>query len=203
MFLPNRMHFLFGAKKETLFSASHFSVNDRTCLGFEHAIERADELYHLLQGLKNCSCIDKISPKSAINILDLCNSLLSIRSEIYPHSPLYPQPTTTRPCLTNMAPNTNYGTVSDDTRQANGSADGHDEERAALLGKPEGSSLRKRLVDHMTVNVSNKWADIALLGSYIITGLLDSCSVFIWGSFLSMQTGMLSSRFLNPILISV
>lgn len=42
----------------------------------------------------------------------------------------------------------------------------------------------------MTNNVSNAWGDLALLFCYIITGLLDSCSVFIWGSFLSMQTGV-------------
>jgi hypothetical protein len=28
-----------------------------------------------------------------------------------------------------------------------------------------------------------------LLFGYIITGLLDSSAVFIWGSFVSMQTG--------------
>jgi uncharacterized membrane protein YoaK (UPF0700 family) len=41
----------------------------------------------------------------------------------------------------------------------------------------------------MTVNVTKSWGDIALLGCYIITGLLDSSSVMAWGSFVSMQTG--------------
>ena len=90
-----------------------------------------------------------------------------------------------------MAGSANYGTVSAETPAQNGSVNAGDEESTALLGgKPTGKgSLTKRFRKHMTVNVSNAWGDIALLGCYIITGLLDSCSVFIWGSFLSMQTG--------------
>ena len=89
-----------------------------------------------------------------------------------------------------MAPSNNYGTVSQNSGTPNGTADVGDEETAALLGgKPEASNYGKRFRKHMTVNVSKAWGDIALLGCYIITGLLDSCSVFIWGSFLSMQTG--------------
>lgn len=49
----------------------------------------------------------------------------------------------------------------------------------------------------MTANVSTAWGDLALLSSYIITGLVDSCAVFIWGSFLSMQTGMVATAHLN------
>jgi hypothetical protein len=69
-----------------------------------------------------------------------------------------------------------------------------DAEGAALLRKPSNQQdakapLRARLHAHFTANVSKSWADIALLGCYIITGLLDSSSVFIWGSFVSMQTG--------------
>ncbi len=86
-----------------------------------------------------------------------------------------------------MAPS--YGTVSNEATTLNGSANTADEERAPLLGKQEDSSIGKRFREHMTCNVSTAWGDIALLGSYIITGLLDSCSLFIWGSFLSMQTG--------------
>ena len=87
-----------------------------------------------------------------------------------------------------MAPS--YGTVSGDSPTQNGSTNVADEERAPLLGKHEDGGIGKRFREHMTANVSTAWGDIALLGSYIITGLLDSCSVFIWGSFLSMQTGM-------------
>ena len=86
-----------------------------------------------------------------------------------------------------MAPS--YGTVSQDTRTQNGSAGVADEERAPLLGKPNEGSIGQRFRTHMTANVSTGWGDIILLGSYVITGLLDSCAVFIWGSFLSMQTG--------------
>jgi len=93
-----------------------------------------------------------------------------------------------------MAANSNYGTVSHDARNQNGSADAADQERAPLLanGKAEngGPGVGKRLQKHMTRNVSKKWADLALLACYPITGLLDSSSVFIWGSFLSMQTGL-------------
>jgi hypothetical protein len=41
----------------------------------------------------------------------------------------------------------------------------------------------------MAADVSKNWADLVLLFCYIITGLLDSSAVFIWGSFVSMQTG--------------
>lgn len=41
----------------------------------------------------------------------------------------------------------------------------------------------------MAADVSKSWADLVLLFCYIITGLLDSSAVFIWGSFVSMQTG--------------
>lgn len=87
-----------------------------------------------------------------------------------------------------MAPN--YGTTQE-TQRPNGSADVSDAERAPLLGKPEDASIGQRFQKHMTENVSNAWGDIVLLGSYIITGLLDGCSVYRWGSFLSMQTGIL------------
>lgn len=41
----------------------------------------------------------------------------------------------------------------------------------------------------MTDNIDRRWADLLLLLSYVITGLLDSSAVYIWGSFVSMQTG--------------
>ena len=90
-----------------------------------------------------------------------------------------------------MAPS--YGTVSQSTHRQNGSADVANEESGLLSGKQNEASIGERFHKHMTENVSNAWGDIALLGSYIITGLLDSCSVFIWGSFLSMQTGTSSA----------
>lgn len=41
----------------------------------------------------------------------------------------------------------------------------------------------------MKQDIDRSWADLILLLSYVITGLLDSSAVFIWGSFVSMQTG--------------
>ncbi|KAF2180312.1 hypothetical protein K469DRAFT_593002 [Zopfia rhizophila CBS 207.26] len=67
-----------------------------------------------------------------------------------------------------------------------------DEETPLLgpVGKPSvGSRIWRRLRKHMSADVSKNWADTVLLFCYIITGLLDSSAIFIWGSFVSMQTG--------------
>jgi hypothetical protein len=92
-----------------------------------------------------------------------------------------------------MAPSTNYGTLNGDSHAENGLLSGADGERAALLGKPEGGdSVIRKAHKHMTADISKTWGDLMLLGCYVITGLLDSSSVQVWGSFVSMQTGMLS-----------
>ncbi|KAL9616695.1 MAG: hypothetical protein Q9160_008448 [Pyrenula sp. 1 TL-2023] len=62
-------------------------------------------------------------------------------------------------------------------------------ETDALLPKSSEASVSQRIRDHMTRDVRKHRADLVLLLSYIITGLLDSSAVFIWGSFVSMQTG--------------
>ncbi|KAL1602478.1 hypothetical protein SLS60_005894 [Paraconiothyrium brasiliense] len=49
--------------------------------------------------------------------------------------------------------------------------------------------LGTKLKKHFGANVNKNWADLVLLFCYVITGLLDSSAVFIWGSFVSMQTG--------------
>ena len=91
-----------------------------------------------------------------------------------------------------MASANGYGTLPGESRSQNGLVDSTDQERAALLGKSNGSSgIATRLQRHMTVNVNKSWGDLTLLGCYIITGLLDSASVQVWGSFVSMQTGTL------------
>lgn len=59
----------------------------------------------------------------------------------------------------------------------------------AQLAKDESGSVREKLSRHFAADVSKNWADLVLLFCYIITGLLDSSAVFIWGSFVSMQTG--------------
>lgn len=47
----------------------------------------------------------------------------------------------------------------------------------------------RKLSRYFHDEVDTKHGDLLLLACYIITGLLDSSAVFIWGSFVSMQTG--------------
>lgn len=63
------------------------------------------------------------------------------------------------------------------------------DEETPLLGRVAKKSESTRLRRHLSQDVSRNWADAVLLFGYIITGLLDSSAVFIWGSFVSMQTG--------------
>jgi len=83
-----------------------------------------------------------------------------------------------------------YGTLSESDRAENGLLNGVDGERAALLAKSgNDDSFLKRSQRHMTADVHKAYGDLVLLFCYIITGLLDSSSVQVWGSFVSMQTG--------------
>jgi len=85
-----------------------------------------------------------------------------------------------------MSQSANYGTADEAEIQ-----NGHrhpPSETVPLLGKNP-QSYRQQLSSHLTKNVSKSWADLILLTCYIITGLLDSSAVFIWKSFVSMQTG--------------
>ncbi|KAK6220961.1 hypothetical protein QIS74_04953 [Colletotrichum tabaci] len=83
----------------------------------------------------------------------------------------------------------NYGAVTTSAPVVNGDSRASADEEQPLLGaaggKPASKSLRKKL----TTDVTRDWADLVLLTCYIITGLLDSSSISIWGSFVSMQTG--------------
>lgn len=45
------------------------------------------------------------------------------------------------------------------------------------------------LAQYLREEIDTHHGDLLLLACYIITGLLDSSAVFIWGSFVSMQTG--------------
>ncbi|GAB7361302.1 hypothetical protein MBLNU230_g1359t2 [Neophaeotheca triangularis] len=85
----------------------------------------------------------------------------------------------------------NYGTVNSAEGRNGHPNNSSNAERAALIGnKSEDSPGFVTLCSkHLGCNVSKTWGDIALLFCYIITGLLDSSSIFIWGSFVSMQTG--------------
>ncbi|KAJ5223098.1 uncharacterized protein N7469_009338 [Penicillium citrinum] len=48
---------------------------------------------------------------------------------------------------------------------------------------------RRSFTQYFTQSLDPRYGDLLLLFCYIITGLLDSSAVFIWGSFVSMQTG--------------
>lgn len=80
-----------------------------------------------------------------------------------------------------------YGTLGRDSSHV--SARALDTENDPLLGKRDPSPSLTRFRQHMTDNIDRRWADLLLLLSYVITGLLDSSAVYIWGSFVSMQTG--------------
>ncbi|KAJ5217952.1 uncharacterized protein N7498_000051 [Penicillium cinerascens] len=60
-------------------------------------------------------------------------------------------------------------------------------ETDALLGGERPRS--RRLSRYLRHDLDPHYGDLLLLFCYIITGLLDSSAVFIWGSFVSMQTG--------------
>ena len=85
-----------------------------------------------------------------------------------------------------MSPSANYGTANQ-TESQNGHLGG-ESETEPLLSKGS-QSFRQKFSSHLTKPVSKSWADLILLACYTITGLLDSSAVFIWGSFVSMQTG--------------
>lgn len=63
------------------------------------------------------------------------------------------------------------------------------DEETPLLGrlpvKPQKETWRQRF-QH---DISCSWADAVLLACYVVTGLLDSSSIQVWGTFVSMQTG--------------
>jgi hypothetical protein len=52
-------------------------------------------------------------------------------------------------------------------------------------GKSHMSSLR----DHFDAELTESWADLILIVSSFITGLLDSAVFNVWSCFVSMQTG--------------
>ncbi|KAL3482157.1 hypothetical protein BJX99DRAFT_82665 [Aspergillus californicus] len=64
------------------------------------------------------------------------------------------------------------------------------QENTPLLGlSPDKPSLLHRFKTHLTTEINPHKADLILLFCYTITGILDSSAVFIWGCFVSMQTG--------------
>lgn len=90
-----------------------------------------------------------------------------------------------------MAFRNGYGTLAQDSPAPSDV----DAERAAMLQTSSSkNTFASRFEDYMTANVTKSWGDVALLGCYVITGLLDSSSIMVWGSFVSMQTGKISLR---------
>ncbi|RDW60505.1 YoaK family protein [Aspergillus mulundensis] len=65
----------------------------------------------------------------------------------------------------------------------------HGTSSPATHRNPLSSLSLQRLKHHLTTEITPHRTDLLLLTCYIITGLLDSSAVFIWGSFVSMQTG--------------
>jgi hypothetical protein len=66
-----------------------------------------------------------------------------------------------------------------------------DEERPLLGGASKPRSVASRWRRYLVADVNRDWADVVLILCYFITGLLDSSSISVWGSFVSMQTGKL------------
>ncbi|KAK3355594.1 hypothetical protein B0H65DRAFT_452502 [Neurospora tetraspora] len=60
-----------------------------------------------------------------------------------------------------------------------------DDTTTPALTKPPSGRWRR----HLTTDIDRTHADLVLIICYLITGLLDSSSISIWGSFVSMQTG--------------
>jgi hypothetical protein len=84
-----------------------------------------------------------------------------------------------------------YGSLTPSSQHENGNGPG---ENQPLLGrKPSSNSVVTRIRRSMMADVDRSWGDVVLVLCYLITGLLDSASISIWGSFVSMQTGESSS----------
>ncbi|KAI0016340.1 hypothetical protein F4780DRAFT_693013 [Xylariomycetidae sp. FL0641] len=86
--------------------------------------------------------------------------------------------------------NTSYGAVSGrvatDLRRH---LEATDSERAALLADLGSPARPSKTREYFTQPLSCRHADLVLLFSYAITGLLDSAATATWGAFVSMQTG--------------
>jgi hypothetical protein len=64
------------------------------------------------------------------------------------------------------------------------------DEETPLLGRSPINPVNKKTWTHrLQHDISCSWADAVLLACYVVTGLLDSSSIQVWGTFVSMQTG--------------
>jgi uncharacterized membrane protein YoaK (UPF0700 family) len=95
-----------------------------------------------------------------------------------------------RATMASSTTGSSYGTI---TSGKNGQLhEPADEENSPLLQRPSGSTrtaFLKRLKAYLTKDIDTKHGDLILLSCYTITGFLDSSSITIWSSFVSMQTG--------------
>ena len=102
-----------------------------------------------------------------------------------------------------MSNSNGYGTVpASNPEDGIGAADG---EHMPLLRKTDSRPVTVRIRHWMNVDVKREHADIILVLCYLVTGLLDSASISIWGSFVSMQTGKsihLLSAYIRFLLVS-
>ena len=86
-----------------------------------------------------------------------------------------------------MASTNGYGAVG---TSGPGNTTTADEEQPLLRSrKPLPKFVVGRLRKRLMVDIKRDWADVVLILCYVITGLLDSASISVWGSFVSMQTG--------------
>ncbi|KAM0253495.1 hypothetical protein ACHAP5_000524 [Fusarium lateritium] len=63
------------------------------------------------------------------------------------------------------------------------------DEETPLLGRLPGKPQKETWKQRFQHDISCSWADAVLLACYVVTGLLDSSSIQVWGTFVSMQTG--------------
>ncbi|KAH0847505.1 hypothetical protein AYO21_01413 [Fonsecaea monophora] len=82
-----------------------------------------------------------------------------------------------------------YGAINGDSTAASQPHQRSEDESGPLLVKSDSPRSLARFRQYLKEDIDRRWADLLLLLSYVITGLLDSSAVFIWGSFVSMQTG--------------
>lgn len=78
-----------------------------------------------------------------------------------------------------MVQTAGFGVVSTDAR----------DEETPLLGHAQMPLKKKTWKQRLQHDVTCSWADAVLLVCYVVTGLLDSSSIQVWGTFVSMQTG--------------
>lgn len=71
--------------------------------------------------------------------------------------------------------------------RSNGAIGRRTDEATPLLGS--GSGHQTNWLRRMADDLCFSWTDAVLLACYVVTGLLDSSSIQVWGTFVSMQTG--------------